>query len=113
ANVLSRYIRSEGCEVRTAGSAEEAIALTGRESFDLILLDLVLPGITGFGAIEALKRQGDAPIIIMTGYGEEDVRSDAESLGVSGVIGKPVEFQKLLDIIRGLRHGCAPQLLST
>ena len=100
--VLTRYIQGAGCDVRTAGSAEDAIGLAGNEDFDLILLDIVLPGISGFGAIEALKRKCDAAIIIMTGYDAEEFRKDAELLGAIGIIEKPVEFQKLLRIIRWL-----------
>lgn len=103
-NVLTRYIRREGYDVRTAGSAEEAINLTGKESFDLIVLDVVLPGITGFGAIEALKGQGDIPIIMMSGCVDEETRKDAESLGADALIAKPVEFETLMDVIHGLRR---------
>ena len=102
AAVLSRYCRNEGCEARIAGSAEEAISLTGRESFDLIMLDIVLPGLSGFGAIEVLKRFGDVAILMMSGCADEETRKDAVMMGALGLIGKPVEFEKLLPILQAL-----------
>ncbi len=111
-DVLTRYLRNAGCDVRAASSAEEAIALAAHERFDLVMLDVVLPGMTGFGAIAALRRQSDVPIIMMTGYIEDEARKDAELLGADGLIVKPVEFEKLLETIRGFRgreHGLQPR----
>ncbi len=105
-NVLARHIRGAGFQVEIAGSAEEAINLSDTESFDLILIDIVLPGQSGFYALQTLSRKCDADIFMMTGYGADEIRKDAELLGAAGVIQKPVELEALSKIISGLKQNC-------
>lgn len=104
--VLSRYARAVGFQSRIAGNVDDAIRLVEAEEFDLILLDIILPGRTGFSAIQTLKRKSDAVIFIMTGYAADEIRKDAELLGADGVIQKPVEFEALVKIINGLKVSC-------
>ncbi len=73
-----------------------------RERFDLIMLDVVLPGMTGFAAIAALKRMVDVPIVMMTGHADEEARKGAELLGADALVAKPVDFGTLMDVIGGL-----------
>src|ERR1700734_2045393 len=98
AALLSRYCRDESYEVRAAGSAQEAIRLAGSERFDLILLDIVLPDLSGFDALRALKRNAAVPVLMMSGCADEETRKDALLMGAIDLIGKPLEFQMLLPI---------------
>lgn len=98
--VLSRQLRGKGCTVRSAGSAEDAILLARGEPFDLILLDINLPGASGFSVINALKSMSDAIILVMTGHADEEIRKDAILLGAAELIAKPFEHQQLMSIIR-------------
>jgi DNA-binding response OmpR family regulator len=97
ARVLSRQLANEGWEVRGAGSAEDAIKLAGSERFRLILTDINLPGMSGFEAIGALKRAGDAPVLVMSGRADEELARDARLMGAIGLIAKPFE----LGLLRG------------
>ena len=97
---LSRLLADEGCEVRSAGCAEEAIRLAGCECFQLILTDINLPGMGGFEAIGALKAAGDAPILVMTGGADERLAADAKLMGAIGLISKPFDLELLKGFLR-------------
>ena len=102
ARILSRQFSAEGCVVRSAGSAEDGIRIAGTESFQLILTDINLPGMSGFEAIGALKRAGDAPVLVMTGQADAEFAEDARQLGAIGLIAKPLEFETLKSFLSGL-----------
>lgn len=98
--VISRQLKDKGCVVRSAGSAEDAILLARENLFDLILLDMNLPGASGFSVINVLKSLIDAIILIMTGHADEEIRKDAILLGEAELIEKPFEHQQLMSAIR-------------
>ena len=98
--VISRQLRDKGCVVRSAGSAEDAVLLARENHFDLILLDINLPGASGFSVINELKSMSNAIILIMTGHADEEIRKDAILLGAAELIAKPFEQQQLMSIIR-------------
>ena len=98
--VISRQLRGKGCVVRSAGNAEDAILLARENHFDLILLDINLPGASGFSVINTLKSISDAIILIMTGHADEEIRKDAILLGAAELIAKPFEHQQLMSMIR-------------
>lgn len=97
--LLSRQLLAAGCRIWCAGSAEEAIALARREDLDVIMLDLVLPGISGYSAINSLKNESDAAILVMSGNVDSEIEKDVMILGADGLIGKPYEFQELASIL--------------
>lgn len=100
-SILVRFLEAEGYETASADSAEAAIALVDTENFDLILLDVVLPGMTGFSAIEALKRRCSAAVLLMSGDANDDNSKDAILLGAVGMVRKPLDFKELKRAIAG------------
>jgi len=67
---LSALLGRAGHSVTTAASGEEAVALFGRERFDLMLVDLQMPGMNGMQVIDALRERGfDTTVIVLTGHG--------------------------------------------
>lgn len=100
--LLSRQLCAAGCRIWGAGSAEEGIALARCEDLDVIMLDLCLPGVSGYGAIDSLKHVSNAAILMMTGYADEEIKKDAMMLGADGLIGKPYELQQLVSMLRDL-----------
>jgi DNA-binding response OmpR family regulator len=100
--VLSRFFQSKECLVSSAGCAEDAIFLLREDHFDLIMLDVNLPGASGFSAIKALKSMSDAVILVMSGLADEEIRKDALTLGADELIAKPFEHQQLLSLIQAL-----------
>ncbi|OGR90388.1 MAG: hypothetical protein A3J74_00275 [Elusimicrobia bacterium RIFCSPHIGHO2_02_FULL_57_9] len=97
--VVSRCFAGHGYEVCGAGSAEEAIALVKERPFDLILLDSVLPGMSGMQAIEHLRRYSKAAIVMMTGHFDEQLKSDAVLVGAADCLSKPFDMAQLVELV--------------
>ncbi len=87
---LARILTKEGHEVRTASSGEEAIEKFDRESFDIVLLDIKMPGIGGIETLRRLKEMDPViTILIVTGYPSIDSAVKAIKLGAYDYITKP------------------------
>src|SRR5580700_2629043 len=91
----------ENYAVKTAASGEEGLNLLDRETFDLMLLDLALPGQSGMELLPQFKeRQPDLPIIMITAYGTVDNVVEAIRAGADNFVQKPWDNEKLLADIR-------------
>ena len=101
-DILSRYLGAHGHSVAGAGSAEEALAALRAGSFDMVLLDVVLPGRTGLQALAEMRTATSAPIHMMSGQNDDDTRQDARLLGASGFFGKPLDLAAILAAIAEL-----------
>ncbi len=88
-----------GCRVTTASDGAEAVSLAGRQGFDLILMDLQMPGMDGFTAtIEIRNGRGPCartPIIAMTAHALRGDREKCLACGMDGYVSKPVELERL------------------
>lgn len=102
-DILSRYLGLKGHRARGAGSAEEAVAALRGEAFDLVLLDVVLPGRTGLQALAEMRTLTAAPIHVMSGQTDDDSRRDALLLGAAGFLGKPLDLAEVAAAIDSLR----------
>ena len=101
--VLERMLKSKGHSTATASSAEQALQTAAKERFDLILLDNVLPGISGMQALPRFSTIAPGtPILMMTGHADEELRKDALLLGASGFVGKPLELAALEKAIQAI-----------
>jgi DNA-binding response OmpR family regulator len=99
-NVLASRLRAAGYEVATAHDGEAAVDQVQKQVPDLILLDIMLPGLNGFQTLRRIKRIAGAErtrIIMMTGKSEPADRFWAESLGASAFVTKPFDMRKLID----------------
>lgn len=100
---LEDLLAQQGFEVRTAGSGEEALHLLDRETFDAVVTDLVMPGISGGELVERVKaRWPDQDVIVVTSVG--DVRTAVEAMrsGASDYLLKPLDptlLERSLDSI--------------
>ncbi len=94
-----------GCDVITAATGREAIELVQRRHPDLILLDLMLPDIDGFGVCEILRRQPDTaaiPVIILTAWATPDARNIGLDLGALDYLTKPFSPRELVERVQHL-----------
>lgn len=101
-----RYnLKAEGYEVETVGTAEEALALLndGRQGFDILVLDVMLPGMDGFSLASHLRAQGQfVPILMLTARGQaQDVLRGFEA-GADDYLPKPFDLAVLLARINAL-----------
>jgi CheY-like chemotaxis protein/two-component sensor histidine kinase len=89
-------LQREGCRVERASSGEEALDVAARHSFDLIFMDLGLPGLDGLGATRALRARGvTTPVIALTANAYEEDRRASLSAGMNDFLTKPIEVAAL------------------
>ena len=98
---VSRTLRSAGHTVQTAQTGEEGLELAGHGSFDVILSDLRMPGISGLDVLHRLREQRvDSIFIIMTGFGTMESAVEAMRLGAVDFVQKPFFRDELLMRVR-------------
>lgn len=86
-----------GYRIRKAGSGEEAVDLLRKDHFDLVISDLVMPGIDGITVLrEARQRKPDTCTMILTGYGDLRSAIEALRLGIDDYLIKPCDIEELL-----------------
>src|SRR6266567_4042982 len=100
---LGRRLRRHGYETAVAKSGREAIELLGERRFDLVLLDIMMPGMNGLEVLKFLRRVDsliDLPIILVTAKGEQEDMVEALELGANDYVTKPLDFPVVLARIR-------------
>jgi two-component system response regulator RegX3 len=105
-DALSYLLRREGYDVAVAASGPEAIALFERSGADLVLLDLMLPGLSGTEVCRAIRQRSVVPIIIVTARDAEVDKVVGLELGADDYVTKPFSSRELVARIRAvLRRG--------
>jgi CheY-like chemotaxis protein len=103
---LARLLLSgEGYDVRTAGNAEEALAILGEFKARLILMDLQMPGMDGLELTRRLKADAatrDITILALTAYAMKGDEERARAAGCDGYIPKPIDTRALPELIARL-----------
>ena len=95
---LSRALAHDRLEIETASDGQEGLEKFKSFQPDLILLDLLMPKVSGMEVLEKIRSQGSkTPIILMTAYGDAQTQEKAKELGISAYLTKP--FNNIEDII--------------
>ncbi|MEI6831155.1 MAG: response regulator [Candidatus Omnitrophota bacterium] len=97
-DLFSELLKKEGYKTNTCATGEETLELLKKENFDVVLLDIKLPGVSG---LEVLKNIRDSysnlPVVMITGFGyDEDLISKTKQLGCSGYIGKNMPISQII-----------------
>jgi DNA-binding response OmpR family regulator len=100
ARLTARYLQSHGVEVVHAATGDDALALGTKHAFDVVLLDVMLPGLSGVGVCRALRAHSDVPILMVTAVGEESDRVLGLEEGADDYITKPFSSRELLARVR-------------
>jgi two-component system KDP operon response regulator KdpE len=102
ARTLKTILSGHGFEPILAATGEQALELLDRQRPDLVLLDLVLPGMDGLAVCRAIRqdRQLDLPIVILSAQGDEDAKVEALDLGADDYLTKPFGAKELLARMR-------------
>lgn len=102
--ILNNYLTAEGYAVTLAGDGVDGIAKFHSGSYDLILLDVMMPKIDGFGTCELIRRESDVPVIMLTALDEEEYQIRGLDLRADDYITKPfsvpVLMRKIAAILR-------------
>jgi two-component system, OmpR family, phosphate regulon response regulator OmpR len=106
AAMVSDYLGAAGMRVSVVGAGEAALDSLARESFDAVVLDLMLPGIDGLEVCRRLRTKSDVPVLMLTARGDSADRVVGLELGADDYLPKPFEPRELLARLRAiLRRG--------
>jgi DNA-binding response OmpR family regulator len=94
-DVVRRYLERDGHEVVVAGDGETALQLVAKQLPDLIVLDLMLPGIDGLEVCRRLRQRHSVPVVMLTALGEEEDRVVGLQLGADDYVTKPFSPREL------------------
>jgi DNA-binding response OmpR family regulator len=94
--VMSLYLRKENYEIVCVADGKAAEDIITSESFDLIILDIMLPGKDGWALLRKIKSLGSTPVILTTARGEEDDRIFGLELGADDYMVKPISMRELV-----------------
>jgi len=100
--LVKEYLNDNGFVVSTGNSAEEAKIKISYFKFDLIVLDVMMPGKNGFELTKEIKKNSNLPIILLTAKGEVENRIQGLEIGADDYLGKPFEPKELLLRIKNI-----------
>jgi DNA-binding NtrC family response regulator len=114
----AELLRQDGYEVRTVADAQQAVDALREQPFDLVLLDLRMPGVDGMQVIETLRQWGEGiPILMISGFGTVEAAVQALHLGADDFLTKPLDPDMLSSRVAALlerrptAHGAAASAL--
>lgn len=94
--MLRAFLEDAGYEITEAEDGVEGLKLFRQKSFDLVLLDIMMPKIDGYGVCEVIRNESDVPIIMLTALGSEQDQLKAYDLMIDDYITKPFSYPLLL-----------------
>jgi two-component system phosphate regulon response regulator OmpR len=106
--LLSRFLFAEGYRVTTSETAADARAKLQSLRFDLLILDVMMPGETGFDLARHLRASSNVPIIMLTARDETHSRIEGLTIGADDYLGKPFEPRELSLRIAGILRRARP-----
>ena len=98
----ARVLSNSWCRVKTAGNGPEALRALERESFDVVLLDLRMPEMSGLEVLRLIKeRWPESEVVIITGYASIDTAKEAVRLGAYDYLAKPLDPDQVITATHG------------
>ena len=108
ASYLRKGLTESGYVVDVAGDGIDGVHLAVQGSYDLILLDVMLPGIDGFGVLKTLRKERDTPVLMLTARDQVEDKVRGLQEGADDYLAKPFAFSELLARVQALlRRGGA------
>jgi DNA-binding NtrC family response regulator len=99
-DTLAERMRNRGMEVATSNSGPEALELVDAEPYDVVVLDLLMPGMDGLEVLERIKkRKPDIQVVLLTGHATVERGVEAIKQGALEVLEKPIDLSKLSETI--------------
>jgi DNA-binding NtrC family response regulator len=104
-DLIEQILTEEGLRTRRFHKAEELLEVVEKESFDIIISDLMLPGLTGLDLLDRLHRKGiPTPFVLITGYASLDTAIEAVNRGAFSYIKKPFNIEEIRFVVTRLRQ---------
>lgn len=98
-NLLAEGLRDLGYVVSTAASGMAALELVAHTTFDLAVLDMRMPGMSGLELADSLRKAGSTPFVFLSAFADESVVKEAGEAGAMGYLVKPVDVPQLVAFI--------------
>ncbi len=95
-SLIRKYAEFEGHTVTEAGDGMEAVRLCRKESFDIIIMDIMMPELDGFSACREIRKVSDTPIIMLSARGEEYDKINGFETGIDDYVVKPFSAKELM-----------------
>jgi len=112
--LIKQFLNEKGFIVSTAANANEAKSRMEIFNFNLMVLDVMMPGQDGYDLTKEIKESGNIPIILLTAKGEVEHRIHGLGLGADDYLGKPFEPQELLLRIKNIiKKNIPPDVLAS
>ncbi|SCF01170.1 DNA-binding response regulator, OmpR family, contains REC and winged-helix (wHTH) domain [Micromonospora viridifaciens] len=109
-DVVRRYLEQDGCRVRLSFDGADALAAVAAERPDLVVLDLMMPGLDGIEVCKRLRgRMPDLPVVMLTALGDEADRVAGLEVGADDYVTKPFSPRELVLRIRSVLRRAAPR----
>jgi DNA-binding response OmpR family regulator len=101
-SMLSELFRQRGFSVECERDGIRGLGRAGSEAFDLLILDVMLPGVDGFTALRTLRQRSQVPVLMLTARGERGERIQGLDLGADDYLPKPFDPEELLARVRAI-----------
>jgi two-component system phosphate regulon response regulator OmpR len=108
-DLLKRYLTREGYDVTVVKDAASARRFLATMTFDLIVLDVMMPGEDGLSLLSSLRKELDTPVILLTARGQPEERIDGLRRGADDYLPKPFEPEELALRIASILRRAAPE----
>ena len=108
AATLERVLAAERYDVQLAGDGNVALRHARERAFDLVVLDILLPGLDGLTVCKRLRSTGDVPILLLTALGGTEERVRGLDSGADDYLVKPFAYEELLARVRALLRRSSP-----
>ena len=106
--LVSVNLQARGYAVTVADTGEDALRLFTPGDYDLVLLDLILPGLSGLEVCTQIRQQSDVPIIVLSAQEDEDLKVRALDAGADDYVTKPFSHEELLARVRAVMRRARP-----
>lgn len=107
-DLVTQALVGAGMQVETAVDGVDGVEVFGRGRFDVVITDLNMPRMNGFGVIEAIRGGGvnnQVPILVLTTENGADLKARARAIGATGWIVKPFDDSALVSVLRRVAGG--------
>lgn len=103
--LLESALKNLNINISTAFSGEEAITMIKKKDFSLVLLDIMMPGISGYDVLSEMKKDdkyAQIPVIMVTASAKNEEETKAKALGASDYFEKPLDLEKVISRVKEL-----------
>lgn len=106
--LLVSFLENEGYNITTASSGETAVGLADKAAFDLIILDIMLPGMDGYEVCRRIREKSDIPVIMLTALDSEEHQMKGYMLRIDDYVAKPVSMPLLIRKVEAVLRRTLP-----